>query len=196
MAAYRLRTTGAYPLTESDIRAIHPNTSYPAILTAEHYDALGVDVVFPVPQPTNTDPIKTVREADPAQTSAGHWEQQWAIVPIYPDSDPDKAAKDAALVAAANATAIAQLQLACAAAVQNLIDTTAQSRRYDNALSCATYATSTNTGYKAEALAFVAWRDAVWASVYATQAAVEAGTQTPPTVEQLLAGLPPMVWPT
>lgn len=80
-------------------------------------------------------------------------------------------------------------------AIQNHLDDTAKTRGYDGILSLASYAASTNTGFAAEALAGVAWRDAVWAKGYEIQAAVIAGTRAVPTEAELLAELPVMVWP-
>lgn len=82
-----------------------------------------------------------------------------------------------------------------AAAVQAHIDATAKSKNYTDGNSCASYTTSTKATWRAEAEAFVAWRDAVWTSVYATMAAVEAGTEPAPTAAELIAGLPAISWP-
>jgi len=84
------------------------------------------------------------------------------------------------------------------AAIRAHVDATAQARDYDNAVSCASYVDSTNPQWAAEAQAFVAWRDAVWAYVFAELAKVENGEREQPTVEQFiaeLAGAVPMEWP-
>lgn len=84
------------------------------------------------------------------------------------------------------------------AAIRAHVDVTAQSRQYDNAVSCASYATSTNPVWAAEAAAFVAWRDAVWTYSFAELAKVENGERAAPTVEVFVAELVdavPMVWP-
>jgi hypothetical protein len=76
-------------------------------------------------------------------------------------------------------------------ATQSLIDAYAQSWGYDNIVSAASYANSTNAKFKAEALALIAWRDAVWAYCYASFAAVQAGTTPIPTsVSAFTATLP------
>jgi hypothetical protein len=74
------------------------------------------------------------------------------------------------------------------------IDAVARERSYDNGVSCASYASSTNETWAAEAAAFVSWRDAFWTAAYAALDAVEGGAP-PPTVEALLASMPAMVWP-
>ena len=184
MTMFRRRLTGAYPLAESDIRALHPNTSYPAILTAEHYDALGVDVVFPTPQPENNDPTKAIRELPPVQVGAT-WEQAWEIADAF--SGEDKAEKEAEAIAASTAAKAAMLKLAIANAVQATLDAEAQTHQYDSILSACTYVNSAIPQYHNEGSACAAWRDAVWAKVAAL------GGEMP--VAEVLKELPVMTWP-
>jgi hypothetical protein len=80
-------------------------------------------------------------------------------------------------------------------AVQLMLDTKAQERRYDNILSACTYAASTQPKFQAEGLACVAWRDAVWAKCYELMGQVDSGELPQPTVSELLAMLPTMDWP-
>lgn len=75
------------------------------------------------------------------------------------------------------------------------LDATAQSRLYDSAVSIATYVGSTNPQWVAEAAAFVAWRDAVWAYAYSELDKVMTAQRGQPTVAELLGELPAMVWP-
>jgi hypothetical protein len=80
-------------------------------------------------------------------------------------------------------------------AVQTLLDTTAQTRHYDNILSACTYVGSTVQKFSDEGTACRNWRDAVWAKCYDILAQVEAGTLAQPTVAELLAMLPTIAWP-
>lgn len=80
-------------------------------------------------------------------------------------------------------------------AIQHYVDVTAQSRRYDSGNSLATYVASTNEQWAAEAAAFVAWRDAVWAYAYSELDKVLTGAREQPAVMDFLDELPPMVWP-
>lgn len=80
-------------------------------------------------------------------------------------------------------------------AVQREVDAIARKKNYTDGVSLASYVASTNTQWVAEATAFIAWRDQVWASVYATMAAVQSGQQAQPTIEALITGLPPISWP-
>lgn len=81
------------------------------------------------------------------------------------------------------------------AAVQNLLDSTAQTRNYDNILSACTYVGSPVAKFSAEGAACRDWRDAVWSKCYDVLAQVKAGTLPQPSVAELLAMLPAMSWP-
>ncbi|MDD7908683.1 hypothetical protein PUV47_02030 [Pseudovibrio exalbescens] len=81
------------------------------------------------------------------------------------------------------------------AAIQAVIDEAAATRRYMHGNSLASYTASTNPRWAAEAQAFVAWRDAVWAYAYAELDKVLAGKRARPTVEQFLTELPVIEWP-
>jgi hypothetical protein len=81
------------------------------------------------------------------------------------------------------------------AAVQAMLDAKPRERRYDGILSATTYATSTVPKFKAEGQACVEWRDAVWARCYDLMAEVEAGKLARPSVDELLAMMPDLVWP-
>jgi hypothetical protein len=67
-------------------------------------------------------------------------------------------------------------------------------KQYSSAVSCASYVLSTNPQWKAEAEAFIAWRDAVYAYGISIISDVEGGAAIP-TMEQVIAGLPKMNWP-
>lgn len=77
MANYINTQTGEYPITEEQIRAAYPNTSFPAVFQPiEHFK-----VVFPAPVPPHDPLTESVREAAPILTSKGHYEQRYEIVP-------------------------------------------------------------------------------------------------------------------
>lgn len=80
-------------------------------------------------------------------------------------------------------------------AIQRHVDSQAISRRYESGNSLATYVSSTNPDWAAEAVAFVAWRDAVWAYAYAEMDKVLDGEREQPTVEEFLSELPDIEWP-
>lgn len=75
------------------------------------------------------------------------------------------------------------------------LDATAQSRRYDNRISCMVRAGFPGP-FQTEATAFAVWADGCNALAYQLMAEVQAGTRALPTSTQALIDLlPPMVWP-
>ena len=97
---------------------------------------------------------------------------------------------------AAHAVAQAQAkQAAIEAAMLHHFDVTAQSRRYDNRITCALRAGYPGP-FHAEGLAFASWMDACNATAYSLLAEVQAGTRPmPDSASDALALLPAMVWP-
>jgi len=80
-------------------------------------------------------------------------------------------------------------------AIQAHVDATAQERQYDSGVSCASYVNSTVQQWAAEAAAFVAWRDAVWAYAFTELDKVLNGQRPQPTIDEFLLELPAMQWP-
>ena len=81
------------------------------------------------------------------------------------------------------------------AAIQKHLDDFARTRDYDNIVSAATYATSTNPKFAVEGKYAVEARDATWTKFYEVLAAVEAGSRPMPTLDELLTELPVLAWP-
>ena len=82
-------------------------------------------------------------------------------------------------------------------AVQDALDAKAKAFGYDGILSAVTYADDPTVPlFQHQGQALRAWRSQVWASCYATLAAVQAGTQTQPTIAELVASLPIVTVPT
>jgi len=80
-------------------------------------------------------------------------------------------------------------------AVEAHVDAIARSRGYANAAAMVTYETSTVPQFAAEAQAFKVWRDSVWIAVAGVEAAVLGGQRSPPSIPDLIAELPQIVWP-
>lgn len=82
---YIQKITKQYPVTEADIRAANPNTSFPVPFVAPDPYAL----VFPAPQPAY-DPIsQVVREIAP-ELAKGNYEQRYEVVPRFVEyTDPE-----------------------------------------------------------------------------------------------------------
>jgi hypothetical protein len=79
-------------------------------------------------------------------------------------------------------------------AVQAHLDATAQTRGYDNTYTCLSYLSSTDEKWKRESLAFSEWRDSVWRKAHEILNAYMAGEIAQPTVEEVIAQLPPVDW--
>lgn len=79
-------------------------------------------------------------------------------------------------------------------AVQAHLDATAQTRGYDNTYTCLSYLNSTDEIWKRESNAFNVWRDSVWRKAHEILDAVMCGAIPRPTVEEVIAQLPTIVW--
>lgn len=80
-------------------------------------------------------------------------------------------------------------------AIQALVDATATERKFRDGVTMASYVNSTNPQWAAEAVAFVAWRDGVWAYAYSELDKVMTGQRPQPTIEEFLAEIDPIDWP-
>lgn len=74
-------------------------------------------------------------------------------------------------------------------AIQNLLDTTAQSFRYDNIVSVRSYAGYVNP-FQEEAQTLAIWASSCWVKAGEIEAEVTDGTRAIPTVDEVLAELP------
>jgi len=90
---------------------------------------------------------------------------------------------------------ISLLTQSCVVLIQNLLDSTAKSRNYYDAASCISYATSSNLIWQSEAKCFIAWRDNVWNTAYTIYTTLSGNDEPMPTVEEVIAELPAIVWP-
>ena len=92
---------------------------------------------------------------------------------------------------------IARRQAEIVNMVQNLIDETAQQKRYDDGLSCVSYVGDPDEEFNADAVAFVAWRGRCWRTCYNILNSVKAGTVAPEDVtdQYVIERLPVMEWP-
>lgn len=78
--------------------------------------------------------------------------------------------------------------------IDNLLDITAQAKQYGSAIACASYVSSTNPQWAAEAKVFVSWRDAVFIYAINIQTEVMGGAPIP-SFEEFVAGIPQISWP-
>lgn len=79
--------------------------------------------------------------------------------------------------------------------VQQRLDAFARTHNYDGILSACTYAASTVPKFAAEGQYAVVARDNTWATCYQILGDVLAGLRPMPSLEDVLAELPPLAWP-
>jgi len=80
-------------------------------------------------------------------------------------------------------------------AVQAHVDAIAKAREFNDGVTAATYLTSTMPRWKADAEAFVAWRDQVWIYSYGELDKVRNGHRPQPTIDAFINELPAISWP-
>lgn len=93
------------------------------------------------------------------------------------------------------ADAMAALQAAYTAAIQEHLDAKARERQYDGIQTAITYRDDPNPQFAAEGAALFSWRSVVWTYSTAELAKVLASERERPTVEDFIAELPEFVWP-
>jgi hypothetical protein len=79
--------------------------------------------------------------------------------------------------------------------LNSYINEVAQEKKYDSALSCSSYISSNNPKWKAEAIAFVSWRDAVFDYTLEQFNLISLGLRLIPTFEEFKLELPVINWP-
>ncbi|WP_434619168.1 hypothetical protein [Azospirillum sp. B2RO_4] len=89
----------------------------------------------------------------------------------------------------------ANLKAQVAAAVQRHLDAAVSERNYASAAAAVSYVGDPNPRWDAEGRAVLAWRSAVWTACFAALDAVLAGKRPPLTPKEMVAELPPLVWP-
>lgn len=73
----RIQETGAV-VTEHEFRAMHPNVSFPAVLSATTLDDFGADVVLAAPTPSVTE-TQTAYRNGVVQDGLGNWVCAWTV---------------------------------------------------------------------------------------------------------------------
>jgi hypothetical protein len=79
MTNYINTLTLNYPVSDSDIKGMFPNTSFPSPFTPPS----DYVYVFPSPRPEHDPVTQTLAETLPVLSSKGNWEQGWSIVELY-----------------------------------------------------------------------------------------------------------------
>lgn len=166
-----------YPYSYGDLRSDFPQTSFPSDLENADLSDFGVFHVTQVPAPT-VDYTQVVTEGEPLNVG-GNWTQVWIV------RDATDAEESAALD---------EIQASYESAIQAHLDSTARSRGYDNMISACSYASGSHPKFSVEGQDCLAWRSAVWETAYQIMTDVRAGTRPLPTLQDVMAELPPMAW--
>jgi hypothetical protein len=74
--------------TESEIRAAHPNTSFPVSFTVEGYSC-----VFDAGQPDYDKYTQTIAQGVPVEALPNHWEQTWIVLDLNAEQLADAQAQ-------------------------------------------------------------------------------------------------------
>ena len=174
------QTVETYPYSIGQLRRDNPDTSFPRKPGDELLAGWDVYPVTRTDRPEHDPVTESVTEGTP-ELVEGKWRQTWVISPA---SEEEIAERREGLMAAFQA------------AVDNHIETTAQSRDYNSAAHLVGYINSTVPPWKAEAETFIAWRDQVWLFVFEKLAQVEAGEiEAPSSPEALIGWIPEIEWP-
>lgn len=92
----RNRQTGAV-ITDSEFRAMNPNTSFPMPMTVDVYKSYGYDPVLEGQQPT-AQRFENVVRSGVEQDSLGNWVKKYVIQPMPQEQRDILTAQQAALV--------------------------------------------------------------------------------------------------
>jgi hypothetical protein len=173
-------STNAYPLSENDIRALLPSTSF-----AQPFNPPEPYVwVFPTPQPAHDVVTQAVREIAP-ELVEGNYEQRWEVYALSQEQ------ADANL-AASNRARFNQI----VAETQARLDAFARTRNYDDIKSASDYAGCSVPRFDAEGTYCRDARAETWAALYAMLDEVNAGTRPiPASLADIEDELPALAWP-
>lgn len=90
---------------------------------------------------------------------------------------------------------LAYLQQQVEASIRELVEAKPLERGYDNLMTLTSYTTSSNAQWKAEAEAFIAWRDSIFEYSYQVLADVQAELISLPSFDDFMAKVPTLTWP-
>lgn len=134
--------------------------------------------------------VKNIAESDPKTAEEAGWVAAPPGVEIG-DTHDGKAFAKAPVPPAVPAERAESAE----AAIQRLLDETAQKHGYDDMRSLISYRGCANAKWSAEADAGFAWRTAVWEAAEAVQNEYLAGKRALPTVDEVVQALPAIAWP-
>lgn len=178
-------------LDEAQVRErFKRRTSLPTVLNAQTQEFLGIAPITPAPKPSIGEDQVLVR-GEVTQDVLGNYIRQWVIVDRYASEMDQIASEQQAL-----ADRFVRMQQEITEKTMARLDAFAQTRGYFSMLSLASYATTPDETWRAEAQHIIVLREATLKALYAIESAVLAGERPiPATFEEIESELPPLVWP-
>lgn len=176
MINYLNLVSHAYPVSEAQIRAENPFTSFPIpFAPTDDYAPVAVLAVPPYARATQT------AVATPPDLTQRGWEQGWRVVELTPTQQAEVAVL---------------IQNDIINDTQQRLDDFAKTRNYDGILSACTYASSTVLKFQQEGQYCVDQRDATWATLYVILGQVQQGLRPMPNgYDDIKGELPVLEWP-
>ena len=159
-------------VTEQDVRSAHPNTCFPSSLAGVDLTEFGYAHVQPATPPTFDEVTQALISG--VQRVGDSWVQVWDVRSLTAEQ-----------VAANRQSAVSGLE----AELDRYLDSVAQQYRFSDRTRIALRAAYPNK-WRALAVAFGTWMDAVNALCEAAITDVLSGSRSLPTWEQLLSELP------
>ena len=189
-------------LTELEIKARHPKTSFPVPFS----EIWQYKLVFNTPKPEITE-LQVAYVNGTEIDTKGNLVTKWSVKDKFNDYTNDegvlvtKAEQEAAYTAQRIEEKIKAVRETMTNSVQTLVDNKARELRWDDIKSARAGAGVPLEGTESvgeitihtEAVKLAKWDRSVWAKAGEIEAAVLAGTREIPTVEELLAELPVLV---
>ena len=176
---YDVKTNTTYQ-SEHDVRNAFQSVLFASTFSDEQAAVAGLIPLIDGEKPPVTPYVNTL-EAGTVTVSEGKALRSWVLRPLTTQEI---------------AIQKQMMLMQCDAALTAYLDSVAQSRRYDNRITLAVRAGYPND-WQAEATAFGTWMDTCNKMAYQFMQEVLAGTRPcPVNSDELLAALPPMVWPT
>lgn len=173
--------TDQYPVSQQEIQALHPETSFPVPFSPPAPFVF----VFAYPRPTFNPITEYVIEVPPAQTPKGNWEQRWSVQQF-----------DAETAAANQAAEVVRLMGSYEGVIQNHLDDAAKVDNYDSIMTAISYASEPIVEkFQKDGIRYRKWRSLVWDYTYKQLALVVGGQRTMPTQAEFLDEIPALEAP-
>ena len=175
--------------TESEIKVLNPNTSFPTPFVAPD----DFVVCFDTPKPECGE-LQVAYQDGTEIDSKGNRVIKWSVKDMF----SDYAREDGTVVTKAEQEAeyatkkLQDTAKAMEEGIETHINTTVKAKGYNSQDSIAKYLVVGNPFYD-ECTAISLWIGSVWVYSHQVQADVMAGTRVMPTIEELIAELPALV---